>query len=344
MSSRHGISCALAALLTGFSIDGWAQHNTVPPASPCARAAQTSYPHAYISNGLMDAVVYLPDAEKGSYRSSRFDWSGIVACASYKGHTYFGLWSNATDPMGNDTVTGPAEEFRRSTSEIGYDDAKPGDSFLKVGVGVLKRLDDKPYSFGTVYPVVDHGAWKVKVSKSSITFSQTLHTAFGYSYEYRKTLRLDSTKPTLVLEHTLKNKGSKAIETNVYDHDFFVLDAKPTGPGMSVTFGFEPKLDHTAPETLATVSGNELVFKDTPHRGYSVQGYFTGFTGKPGEYSFHVQDRESGVGVLQTSDSPLSNMYFWSTPTTICPEGYIAVNVAPGKVQDWKISYSFESR
>jgi hypothetical protein len=244
--------------------------------------------------------------------------------------------------MGNDSVTGPAEEFRSLSSEIGYDEAKPGDPFLKIGAGLLKRIDDQPYKFGTVYPIIDHGKWTVRVSSRSVTFTQLLRTSTGYSYLYQKKLVLDPKAPVMRLEHSLKNLGTKRIATNVYAHDFFMLDNVPTGAGMAVTFGFQPKTDPPFPDGLASMSGNEIVFRDTPKRGYSAQGYLTGFTGKPGEYSFHLEDRTNGVGVLQTSDSPLSTVYFWSTPKTICPEAYIAIDVAPGATQKWSISYRFE--
>ena len=330
------------ALLFGASVADVAKANTVPTNSPCSKIPQNSFPKAFLSTGIVDAVVYLPDQENGSYRSSRFDWSGLVACASYNGHTYFGEWSNNTDPMVNDTVTGPAEEFRRSNSEIGYDEAKPGESFLKVGVGLLKRIDDQPYKFGTVYPIVDHGKWTVKVSKRSVTFTQVLRTSMGYSYLYEKKLLLDVKEPVMRLEHTLKNLGTSSITTDVYDHDFFVLDGAPTVPGMAVTLGFEPKTAPPFPDGLVSMSGNEIVFKGSPKKGFSAQGYLTGYTGKRGEYRIHVEDRNTHVGILQTSDSPLSKFYFWSTPKTICPEAYIPINVASGKTQKWTISYRFE--
>ena len=328
---------SLAGVLPAFG------RNSLLPDSPCAKIPQTSYPKALLSNGVADAVVYLPDAVNGSYRSTRFDWSGIVACASYNGHTYFGDWANrSSDPLINDNVSGPAEEFRRLSGEIGYDEAKPGDAFLKVGVGLLKRVDAQPYKFGTVYPIVDHGKWTVHVSSRSVTFTQLLRTSTGYSYLYRKKLVLDPKAPVMRLEHSLKNLGTKPITTNVYAHDFFMLDNMPTGPGMAVTFGFQPKTDPPFPEGLVSISGNEILFKDTPKRGYSAQGYLTGYSGKPGEYSFHLEDRNNHVGILQTSDSLLSTVYFWSTPKTICPEAYIAIDVAPGATQKWSISYRFE--
>ena len=36
-------------------------------------------PQAEISNGMIKARLYLPDAENGYYRATRFDWSGIIS-------------------------------------------------------------------------------------------------------------------------------------------------------------------------------------------------------------------------------------------------------------------------
>jgi hypothetical protein len=60
--------------------------------APCASSIAADFPKAVLSNGLVQAVVYLPDPQKGYYRSTRFDWSGVVPCLTFKGHTYFGVW------------------------------------------------------------------------------------------------------------------------------------------------------------------------------------------------------------------------------------------------------------
>ncbi len=49
-------------------------------------------PEAGISNGSIDAKLYLPDADRGYYRGTRFDWSGVIPSLRYKGHEYFGQW------------------------------------------------------------------------------------------------------------------------------------------------------------------------------------------------------------------------------------------------------------
>ena len=107
---------------------------------PVILAAQP--PQADIANSKVKAKLYLPDAAQGYYRATRFDWSGVVPCLTFKGHTYFGVWFKRYDPLVNDSITGPVEEFRSSDglSSIHYDEAKAGDLFLKPGVGVLRVL------------------------------------------------------------------------------------------------------------------------------------------------------------------------------------------------------------
>jgi len=338
---RNPLFFTLALLLTGSSTAVAAK--TPAPGSPCSVIPHGDHPTAYLTNGAVDLVIFLPDAANGYYRSSRFDWAGLIACASYRGHTYFGEWFHDYDPMVNDAVTGPVEEFRAEDGkELGYADAVAGGEFVKPGVGVLRKTADEPYRFGTVYPIVDHGRWKVKVKDRSVIFTQRLESKTGYAYEYTKVLELDANDPVFRLRHSLRNLGKKPIETNVYDHDFFMLDHKPVGSQNLVTLGFTPTLKKPLGDA-ADVHGNVIAFTRTPDREHAAQGYLGGYSGKQGEYRVEVTDRESGVGILQSSDAPISRAYFWSTATTICPELYIPIRVAPGDSQRWEIRYQLEA-
>ena len=301
--------------------------------------------------------MFLPDAKNGYYRSTRFDWSGVVGCVSLNGHKFFGEWFAQYDPLKNDSITGPVEEFRADdgpmgdnapgpdnlpikAGAIGYNEAKPGETFLKPGVGILRKVDDSPYQFGRAYPIVDTGTWTVKAGKRSVRFRQVLRGPEGYAYVYEKTLTLDKNELVMTLEHSLKNTGKKVIETYVYDHDFFMLDGQSTGPGMVVHFKFEPK-PQSEIGTAAKIEGKDLVYVDTlaPRKG--VAGYLKGFSNDIRDYDFKVEDTRSKVAVEQTSDHPLARLYFWSTQRTICPEGYIYLNVHPGETSRWTLRYRF---
>jgi hypothetical protein len=312
-------------------------------ASPgCTSNEPTSYPKVAISNGEVNAVVYLPDAKDGYYRGSRFDWSGVVGCLAYKGHTYFGVWFPHYDPLLHDAITGPVEEFRSASgdSALNYDNAKPGEPFVKIGVGVLRRIDDAPFKFAAPYPLIDGGKWTVHAGRSSVTFRHDLKSSIGIAYVYRKTLELDRHEPVLILRHELKNTGTETIDTQVYDHDFYVLDGEPTGPDMVVRFPFEPKAERDLGNG-AGIEGRQIVYSRELETGQSASSLITGYTGDALSYDFVVENRRTGVGVEQTGDQPISRINFWSIRTTICPEAYIHLKIAPGETARWTIRYRF---
>jgi len=60
------------------------------------------FPTAEISNREIRAKLYLPDAAEGFYRSTRFDWSGVIHSLVYQGHDYYGPWFNQLDPSVRD--------------------------------------------------------------------------------------------------------------------------------------------------------------------------------------------------------------------------------------------------
>ena len=125
--------------------------------------AQT-YPGPYaqteISNGVLRARIYLPDAEKGFYRGMRFGWAGVMASLEYKGHGYFGPFFEKFDPAVSDVVigdpvvagiasaaSGPVEEFiGANESALGYGEAKPGEpNEPYMQIGSRQFLLDQPW-------------------------------------------------------------------------------------------------------------------------------------------------------------------------------------------------------
>src|SRR5579862_5828300 len=153
-----------------------------------------------IANGELRARIYLPDTRQGFYQGTRFDWAGIVSSLEYKGHNYYGQWYTRSDPRvhdfifdGNDIVTspcckivGPVEEFKSNEKALGFDEAGVGGTFIKIGVGVLRK-DSAEYDAFKQYEVVDPGKWTVKTHAASVEFTHELaDPASGYGYIYRK--------------------------------------------------------------------------------------------------------------------------------------------------------------
>lgn len=307
---------------------------------PCASVPDLDHPHVALSSGDLHLVMFLPDAKQGYYRAERFDWSGVIGCASYKGHTYWGKWFSHYDPEVNDSITGPVEEFRPTEGAQGYDAAQPGGTFVKIGVGVLRKTSDAPYHFGDSYPIIDIGRRKVRVAKRSITFQQRLTSPNGVSYLYTKKLIMSNDGSMLTLSHSLKNLGAKPLVTDVYDHDFFMLDNQPTGPGFVLHLAFAPMPD--APlEPGASVKGRDIVYLNELQPKETVAAYLTGYGNSASDYDIRLEDTKTHVGIEQIGDVPISRFYLWSIHTTVCPEAYVHLDIAPGHTGKWAIHYHF---
>ncbi len=287
-----------------------------------------------ITNGVIDARLYLPDKNAGYNRGSRFDWAGVINDLKYKGHTYFGQWIDTYSPTSHDAVMGPVEAF----DPVGYNEAKPGEVFIKIGIGALIKPDDSVYNFMKTYAILNHGKWKIKSTSNQVKFFQTLKEE-EYAYEYQKNIQLKKHQPVMVISHTLKNTGNKIIETSVYDHNFFVIDQQPTGPGFVVTFPNDLNENLDGMETYVSIKNNQLIFlKELKNKHISFKDLTNG---KGAAYSIKIENQKTGAGVKITGDHPISKLAFWSSSKTLCPEPYIKVKAKPGEEVNWKITYEY---
>lgn len=300
--------------------------------------AQTDFPQADISHEHIKASVYLPDAEQGYYRSTRFDWAGVIGSLEYRGHQYFGNWLEQHSPTNPESISGPVEAF----APIGYEKAKPGDTFLVIGVGMLRKPDDQPYHFMTPYEIVNSGRWKAKEESDRVVFTQTLESEEGYAYEYTKTIRLVPGQPAMVLEHRLKNMGEQPLLTTVYNHNFFIIDGETTGPAIVTKFPFEVQAEGRGFGEIIAAQGNQLQYERPLKKGEHV---FTpsleGFGSTADDYDIRIENTKAGAGVHITADQPLLKFVYWASYTTSCPEPYIQVTAEPGREFSWNIQYEF---
>ncbi|WP_236648715.1 MULTISPECIES: hypothetical protein [Spirosoma] len=295
-------------------------------------------PQVPISNGIIRASLYLPDTARGYYRGTRFDWSGAFGYLDYKGHRFVEPWYDAYDPKTHDAINGPVEEF----TPLGFTEAEPGATFVKIGVGALRRPDAKAYSFATYYDVVDYGKRSVRTYADRVVFRHELTDAAGYGYQYTKTVRLTRGKPELVLEHSLKNTGPRRIETSVYNHNFFVIDKQPTGPGVEIRFPFAVTAEGKGFGSAILAQGNRLVYaRPLEKREQVFSAGLQGFGPSAGDYDVRIENRKTGASVRMTADQPLEKLVFWACATTSCPEPYIRLRAEPGQDVTWKITYTF---
>jgi hypothetical protein len=297
------------------------------------------YPEAEISNGVLKAKLYLPDENNGYYQGVRFDRSGNMPELEFRGHSYFGQWFANYDPKVHDAIMGPVEEF----GSVDFKLKKPGETFLKIGVGMLVKPDNKVYTIRKLYENINPGKWTIRKHTDHVLFCHDLNDA-EYSYHYEKDVILAKGKPELILSHSLRNTGGITIETTVYDHNFFMIDSQPVGPGIEIIFPYDISFEGLGigQGKYAMPDGNKITFisdvdKDRVVYCSDVKGYGT----VADNYDIRIENKITRAGVRITCDQPIVRLPFWSCSTTACPEPYIAIKAGPGEEIRWKIKYEF---
>ncbi len=315
------------------------------------------WPQTEISNGMLHVVLYLPDSNTGFYRGTRFDWSGVIRSLEYNGHNYYGPWFTKTDPKVTDfifqaadiiagpcsAITGPVEEFS-PLKALGFDQAKSGETFLKIGVGVLRRPDEQAYNPFRLYEIVNAGKWSIQTKNDSVEFTQELSDPVsGYSYRYTKAVRLTNGKPEMTLEHKLENTGRRTIETTVYDHNFLVLDKQPIGPDFEITVPFTIHAQQARRVELARLEGDQFTYRKKLDGRETVSAEFSGFRKSAADYKITIENRKVGAGMKVTGNRPLSKENLWSIRSVLAMEPFIDMSIEPGKTFTWRYDYSYYS-
>jgi hypothetical protein len=329
------------AWLVGVCGTAGAQSGALPA------SALENFPHVAISNGLITAQVY-PPGKKELYQGTRFDHAGVVFHVTFKGQDYSTYWFDhfVVDPHDEThypdgaqhaccSVSGPVEEFE----PVGFADAGPGGRFLKPGVGIVQRTSDKYNQFPTL-PVLNPGTRSFTADKISAHFTQDLQDKeSGYGYSYTKTVRLVPGKPQMTIAHTLKNIGTKAINTTVYSHNFLTLS--PGNENVAISAPFAMQADVPLQPDLAKIEGKTLRYLAPVPKGVSVESLISGYGSAVADYDFRVVNTKTGFGQRLRADRPLARINFWSMYTVLGWEPYIAIALKPGESMSWTNTYDF---
>ncbi|MFC1539366.1 hypothetical protein ACFL6H_08075 [Candidatus Latescibacterota bacterium] len=302
------------------------------------------YPHVVLTNGIVETSVFLPDAEKGFSRSARYDWSGHTWDLTWNGHSYF-LQRNEKYPMPLTQVHDPlfahngagfATEFYANGREDGCK------TYLKVGIGHLDSEDSNI--------IIDSGQWSTSHGENWIEFTHKLSESCGYGYIYIKRMELTAGKPEMVISHSLKNTGIKAINTQQYNHNFFCIDNDYSGRNYQLDLFFTPEFERVAPEQFqekknfepyAIFQDNKLLFMKDIDVEEGIFAIFNGFDKSLAHNHGIVRNKRTGACVEITGDFSLWGYRFWAEDVSFCPELFIEILVEPGETQSWKSVYTF---
>ena len=302
----------------------------------------SQYAAADLHTKHLRAELYLPDSQKGYYRGTRFDWSGLISNVECDGHRFFCEFNERQhDPLNHDDICGTAEEFGMTTAPLGINSGPGPDPFVKIGIGVLERGDDPEYAFWKKYNVLQPGGWNINRKSSRVEFAQALQGPPGWAYDYNKTIRLDDKAKMLTIVRRIQNTGHNRIETDHYGHNFLKIDNVPAGPDYVLEFPFQPRFgEGSKPEGCVEIRGKSLVFLKELAADQSVWVRLDGFANSS-DSQIRVVNRRTGGQMTITTDQPLVRLVFYSSRGVLAPEPFVKLDLAPGQTKIWKTTYRF---
>ncbi|MBC2603859.1 hypothetical protein [Puniceicoccus vermicola] len=257
----------------------------------------------------------------------RFDRTGAVRSVQVDGKEFL-------------VEGGLADEFNQKwIAPPGYYANGPGGSFLKVGVGLLKRHNACPYIFRRNYPVLQLAEQNVVPtdSKNRLQIEQSFSGESDWGYQYTKTYRIDEDQCSLTIEYALTNTGQAVMELDQYNHNWFRLGGGSEPKHYSLSAEFISGMSRVIPPEYQ-VEENTI----RPVVPFDSAFFFMTIANIPiAENFLEVFESESGMRVEIGGDFRVARFAVLAGKDIFCPELFGFWRVDPSRTIRWERQYFF---
>jgi len=264
----------------------------------------------------------------------RFDRAGFITQVTLDGRFDF----CAAEPEGPNATRGRGlcceQRFVEDLSEA----LSTGEKFPKLGLGLLTKDEDIPYTFFHEYPCerfdISHTA-----DGHSAVFTTQPRECLGVAA--RTVKRVSVAGNRLTVEETIGNVGEKPLFFGEFCHNFVTLEGLPLGPGYRLDMPVKPQ------------DGKKLTTGDT------LTGRGSGFTfaapsaesnfvvveedeiGREAPFAWKLTHADSSAWISESvSDRPFV-VKVWAFDRIISPEVTMRFRVLPGESRSWKREWTF---
>ena len=268
-----------------------------------------------------------------AYRGSRWSWSGFITQVTLDASHNF--CTSEGEGEGSSRGVGLCNEWGIFVP-VGFDSARPGERFPKLGVGLLTKPDEEPYSFTRAYEIEP---FERHIERSASTCRTQIVTepleCRGYAARLAETFSVEENR--LRIETEIENVGSEPIETHEYRHNFLAIDGAEIGPDytLSVPYRIEAS-GEVAPDLR--IGEREVGFTRTPRNAFLQ---VLGGAASAGAGAWWELRHASGVRVRETISVALEEQKVWGAAHVLSPEAFVTVSVEPGERQAWAREYAF---
>jgi hypothetical protein len=141
----------------------------------------------------------------------------------------------------------------------------------------------------------------------------------------------------------LTNTGKKPFTTEQYSHNYLSLDGAQVGPNYLMQFPRDFETQGLQPEQQKTE--REILFREViPPSVQAVNAAISPLKDPwlPGD-RFTISNTRNGMRVGLSTDAPVSRFVIHATPSYVCPEMFVRIQLQPGESQRWIRRYEFHA-
>ena len=280
-----------------------------------------------IGRGDLKATVAKPGTH---YARARFDWTGFIPQVTYRGKS-FCVSEEGPLKLKSTGGEGLNNEFKADDASRGWEDDR---YFLKPGVGLLEKVDDKPYFFFTEYPIAQPFPCEMEVRDDTVTFRLGALPHNGIAYTMDKHIAVVGNE--LLITTTLRNIGEKPLNISEYNHNFLSLDGAGARPGVTQTVNSD----------YNDSSNVEELEKNTDHIAFTAvpTKFFMITCNAPVAYApmrWEMRDEKTGLRVQEWGDFDVTKFLIWGGAHVISPEIFGDFSAQPGQSRTWTRMWRF---
>lgn len=277
--------------------------------------------------------IKVANAPYGYYDSSRFDWTGFVVSIllddkfEFAGCEAKGGISEDPKSLGRGLCT----EFRVPHHAPM---AKPGEKFLKPGVGLLTQKDDGSLDWKFNYRYeIDPFRISAMSGKDWISYQVEGKEWKGIRLNEYKTLRLIGN--SIVETITLDNLGTETFRCMDFNHDFFQINRLPLGPSYRLEVPA-----YTEDELRSSIVSGDITVKDGcfTWEGTIKEESRTSLVTDPiltDNYVWALYNDDVRAGIREYIDIPYEEFAIWAVDHVVTPKILAPIGIPGGSSGTW---------
>ena len=224
-------------------------------------------------------------------------------------------------------------------------EAKVGEYYPKVGIGLLKKPDDEPYRIYRRYEMKPFPIHYTKTDSKAV-FTVEPIPCMGYAFKHEKTVSVEGNAVTI--SERIENVGEKRFVGREYCHNMLTIDGLAIGPAYQMRL---PDLTSRGKGLITGTirgDGHGLTFTEYNHDPAFFAMDSADVTSK-GSFKWVMRntdaspDPEGAVSVECVEYMDACNLLFWAVDHLMSFEVHQEIDIAPGESKEWKRVWTFNA-